>query len=112
MGGQGQQKSGVIVTVERIVSTDFIREHAHLVKIPGYMVDAVCLAPFGAHPRAMNNRGLPEFDAYDVDVPFLEEFREAGKKPETLDQWIREWILDCDTHEERLKKLGPNGYTG
>ena len=98
--------SGVIVTVEKIVSTDFIREHAHLVKIPAYMVDAVCLAPFGAHPRAMNNRGLPEFESYDVDVPFLEEFRQAGKKTETLDQWIKEWILDCQTHEKRLKKLG------
>jgi acyl CoA:acetate/3-ketoacid CoA transferase alpha subunit len=97
---------GVIVTVEKIVSTDFIREHAHLVKIPAYMVDAVCLAPFGAHPRAMNNRGLPEFESYDVDVPFLEEFREAGKKNETLDQWIKDWILDCKTHEKRLKKLG------
>jgi acyl CoA:acetate/3-ketoacid CoA transferase alpha subunit len=98
--------AGVIVTVEKIVSTDFIREHAHLVKIPAYMVDAVCLAPLGAHPRAMNNRGLPEFESYDVDVPFLEEFREAGKKIETLDQWIKEWILDCKTHEKRLKKLG------
>ncbi|MBA3030941.1 MAG: hypothetical protein FP816_19305 [Desulfobacteraceae bacterium] len=98
--------SKVVVTVERIVSTEFIREHSNLVKIPAYMVDAVCLAPFGAHPRAMNNRGLPEFDAYDVDVPFLQEFREAGKKEETLDQWIKEWVLDCDSHEKRLIKLG------
>jgi acyl CoA:acetate/3-ketoacid CoA transferase alpha subunit/acyl CoA:acetate/3-ketoacid CoA transferase beta subunit len=104
--GAKASRKGVVVTVERIVSTEFIREHANLVKIPGYMVDAVCLAPFGAHPRAMNNRGLPEFDAYDVDVPFLMEFRDAGKKPESLDQWIQAWILNCD-HEERLKKLGP-----
>lgn len=99
--------AGVLVTVETVVSSDFIREHAHLVKIPAYMVNAVCPVPFGAHPRAMNNRGLPEFDAYDVDVPFLEDFREAGKKAETLDQWIKEWILDCPDHEARLKKLGP-----
>ena len=97
----------VIVTVERIVSTEFIREHSNLVKIPGYMVDAVCHAPFGAHPRAMNNRGLPEFDAYDVDVPFLQEFREAAKDPEALDGWVSKWILDCDSHEARLRKLGP-----
>jgi len=98
--------SGVIVTVEKIVSTDFIREHSHLVKMPAYMVDAVCPAPFGAHPRAMNNRGLPDFESYDVDVPFLEEFRAAGKDPESLDRWIKEWVLDCGTHDERLKKLG------
>ena len=104
--GAKASKGGVIVTVEKIVATDFIRDHSHLVKIPGYMVDAVCLAPFGAHPRAMSNRGLPEFESYDVDVPFLEEFREAGKKTETLDRWIDEWILGCGTHEERLKKLG------
>lgn len=97
---------GVIVTVEKIVSTDFIREHSNMVKIPAYMVDAVCPAPLGAHPRAMNGRGLPEFEPYDVDVPFLEEFREAGKKPDALDRWIKDWILDCTSHEERLKRLG------
>jgi acyl CoA:acetate/3-ketoacid CoA transferase alpha subunit/acyl CoA:acetate/3-ketoacid CoA transferase beta subunit len=104
-GAKASQKA-VIVTVERIVSTDFIREHSNLVKIPAYMVDAVCLAPLGAHPRAMNNRGLPEFEPYDVDVPFLQDFRQAGKKPETLDRWIKEWILDCKTHDDRLIKLG------
>lgn len=104
--GAKAARSGVIVTVEKIVSTEFIRDHSHLVTIPAYMVDAVCLTPFGAHPRAMNNRGLPEFEPYDVDVPFLQEFREAGEKPDSLDQWIREWIMECGTHDERLKKLG------
>jgi acyl CoA:acetate/3-ketoacid CoA transferase alpha subunit len=104
--GAKAANGGVIVTVEKIVSTDYIRDHSHMVKIPAYMVDAVCLAPLGAHPRAMNSRGLPEFESYDVDVPFLEAFRQAGKNPKTLDQWVKEWILDCPTHEARLKKLG------
>jgi glutaconate CoA-transferase subunit A len=40
----------VIVTCEEIVPTAVIAENAHMTKIPGYLVDAVVEAPFGAHP--------------------------------------------------------------
>jgi acyl CoA:acetate/3-ketoacid CoA transferase alpha subunit len=40
----------VIVTCEEIVGSEVIRASAHATKIPGFLVDAVIEAPFGAHP--------------------------------------------------------------
>ncbi|MEK7681233.1 MAG: CoA-transferase, partial [Chloroflexota bacterium] len=105
--GAKAAKNPVIVTVERIVSTDFIREHAPLVKIPGHMVGAVCHVPFGAHPGGVLNRLLPaEFQAYTQDREFTIAHRNASQKPETLDAWLKEWVLDVKDHEGYLKKLG------
>lgn len=40
----------VIITCEEIVDRDVIVANAHMTKVPGYYVDAVIEAPFGAHP--------------------------------------------------------------
>ena len=40
----------VIVTCEEIVETSEIAANPHTTKIPGFLVDAVIEAPFGAHP--------------------------------------------------------------
>jgi len=51
-------KGGVIVTVEKIVPTEFIQKYAALVKIPSYAVQAVVEAPLGLHPFSMANPGI------------------------------------------------------
>jgi acyl CoA:acetate/3-ketoacid CoA transferase beta subunit len=38
----------------------------------------------------------------------VEEHRKALYDPEALEAWIKKWILDCLTHEEYLRQLGPN----
>lgn len=40
--GAKASRKGIIVTVEKLVSENFIREHSLLVKIPGSLVNAVC----------------------------------------------------------------------
>lgn len=47
-------ESGVIVTVERIVSSDALRELPHLLPLPSHRVLAVCEEPFGAHPQPLH----------------------------------------------------------
>lgn len=42
----------VIVTCEEVVDRDTIVANAHMTKLPGYYVDAVIEAPFGAHPTS------------------------------------------------------------
>jgi glutaconate CoA-transferase subunit A len=42
----------VIVTCEEVVPRAKIAENAHMTKLPGYYVDAVIEAPFGAHPTS------------------------------------------------------------
>jgi len=99
-------KQGVIVSVEKIVPTEYIRSHSHLVRIPSYMVKAVCEVPYGAHPAGMPNCGLPEFEHYFEDYDFLTESREASRDDRKFSEWIKYWILDCKDYNEYLAKLG------
>ena len=112
--GVKASRGGVIVTVEKIVSTDFIMEHLLFARIPSYLVKAVCLAPFGGHPHSItgiSEQVYPQFrdyyeDSYPMDRSFLQEFRQASEDPSMLDEWIREWVLNCKTHSDYLEKLG------
>src|SRR4030043_136184 len=74
-------KHGVIVSAEKIVSTEYIRSHSHLVRVPSYMVKAVCEAPYGAHPAGMPNCGLREFEHsfgdYDSTPACADAYRAA-----------------------------------
>ena len=103
-------KNEIVVTVERLVSTAYIREHSPLlVKIPGYRVNSVSVVPFGAHPNFFPPwRDLKEFPGYFEDEEMVEEHRKALYDPELLDAWIKKWVLDCPTHEDYLNKVGYN----
>ena len=104
--GAWAAKDGVIVSVEKIVSTEYIRRHAHLVRVPSYLVLAVCEAPYGAHPAGMTCLGLPEFEAYFPDYDFVIEVNEASSEEEKFSKWIQKWILDCRDHSDYLAKIG------
>ena len=99
-------RRGAVVTVERIVPTEFIRRHAHLVKLPAQYVRAVVETPQGCHPGGMYGMGVPELEGYAEDLDWILECRRAFRKPETADAWIKEWILDVPTHEAYLAKVG------
>jgi len=99
-------RKGIIVCVEKLVGEDFIRNHSLLVKIPGSLVNAVCVAPFGAHPQNMSAQSLSEFEGYGLDHAFLKAFRKAAEDPDAFSQWLKDWILDCRSHEDYLNKLG------
>ncbi|MEW6033307.1 MAG: CoA-transferase [Chloroflexota bacterium] len=103
--GTKASKGGAVVSVEKVVSTDFIRRHAPLVTIPGHMVAAVCEASMGAHPEAMVRVGVEGLRAYEHDFEFLRDCRNASLNPRSLDAWLREWVLDCP-HENYIRKLG------
>ncbi len=98
--------NGALVTVERLVSTDFIRRHAFLVDIPGYLVNSVSVCPMGAHPGCLVNPGLKGVEVYGEDYEFQAEERKAGENRRKFDDWIRQWVLDCPSHDDYLRKLG------
>jgi acyl CoA:acetate/3-ketoacid CoA transferase alpha subunit/acyl CoA:acetate/3-ketoacid CoA transferase beta subunit len=104
--GAWGSKNGVIVSAEKIVPTEYIRKHSNLVRIPSYMVRAVCEVPYGAHPSGMTNRGLPEFEHYFDDYDFVTDVRLASRNEEKFLEWIKYWILDCKDHNEYLDKVG------
>jgi len=104
--GAKASRGGVVVTVEKLVSTDFIRQHAHLVKLPAYMVNSISVVPFGAHPGGVWNQGMRDFEAYAEDYDFMTRFNQISKDPRSLDDWIREWVLDCPSFADYVAKLG------
>jgi acyl CoA:acetate/3-ketoacid CoA transferase alpha subunit len=99
-------RRGAIVSVERIVPTDFLRRHATLVRLPGQYVAAVVEAPFGAHPGGMYGLGVPELEGYAEDLGFLLDLRRAFRKAETAEAWIREWMLEVPDQATYLGKVG------
>lgn len=101
--GAYASRNGALVTVEKIVSTDFIRKNAPMVDIPGHFVKAVCETPFGAHPFSFYG---PDGSSYYQDIPFNVELNKASKKEETMQQWIKEWVYDVGDFQGYLNKLG------
>jgi acyl CoA:acetate/3-ketoacid CoA transferase alpha subunit len=99
-------RKGIIVCVEKLVGEDFIRNHSLLVKIPGSLVNAVCVAPRGAHPQNMSAQSLAAFEGYGLDYAFLKAFRKAAEDADAYSRWVKDWILDCSSHDAYLAKLG------
>jgi acyl CoA:acetate/3-ketoacid CoA transferase beta subunit len=106
LSGALAARRGAIVTVDRIVDADTIREHAHLTRIPGSAVRAVVEAPLGGHPGGLRPIGIPGVDGYGEDYDFWVDIRKAARDPAVMDAWIKEWVLDCDSHERYLAHLG------
>ena len=97
---------GVLAIVEKIVSSDFIKKYAALVKIPGYMVKSISVAPLGVHPFSLTNPGIEGFEPYGKDGEFLNRLHEASSKKESLNEWIDSWITGCVDHQAYLGKIG------
>jgi acyl CoA:acetate/3-ketoacid CoA transferase alpha subunit/acyl CoA:acetate/3-ketoacid CoA transferase beta subunit len=95
-------RRGAIVTVEKIV--DDLRPWSHLVRIPAHRVLAVVEAPLGAHPGGLFAGDLP-VDGYGEDYEFWVEAR-AATRGDDYDEWIRHWVLEVDSQEAWLERLG------
>ena len=104
--GARASRGGVVLTVEKLVSTDYIRQHAGLVTLPGQVINSVSAARFGTHPEGLLNKGLTAFKSYGEDHQFMDEVRKARRDPAQLNTRLKEWVLDCPSHEAYLKKLG------
>jgi len=109
--GPRASKNGVIVTVEKLVSSEFIREHSSLVKIPGYLVRSVSVVPFGAHPQGSAGKAVGIDEGYSEDYDFILDYQEASQDPGKLDAWLNEWVIDCPAQEGYLRKLGSERIT-
>src|SRR3990172_1263762 len=99
-------RRGAIVTVEKIVTTEFIRPPAGYVRLPAQYVAAVVEAPFGAHPAGMYGMNVPELEGYAEDPDFIVETRKAFRTRETAEAWIREWMLEVPDQAAYVAKLG------
>jgi acyl CoA:acetate/3-ketoacid CoA transferase beta subunit len=96
----------VLVTVEKVVPTEVIRRHSALVKIPSYMVKAVCPVPMGLHPFSLASPNIDELEGYETDTEFLKGLHQASLDTALMDQWIQQWVLGCADQNAYLSKLG------
>ncbi|MFV0315892.1 MAG: CoA transferase subunit A [Microthrixaceae bacterium] len=87
----------VIVTCEEVVPREVIAENPHMTKVPGYYVDAVIEAPFGAHPTS-------HIPSYAIDAWELMDYAGAASGDGFQDYVKR--IREESEEEYRARVLG------
>jgi len=90
----------VIVVVEELVDEAVIRADPNRTIIPGLIVDAVVVEPFGAHPSYV--QGM-----YDRDNPFYRDWDPISRDEAAVQAWLRDWVYDLDGRAAYVEKLGP-----
>lgn len=93
----------VIIVAEELVDSEVIRSDPNRTLIPGMIVDAVVIEPFGAHPSYAQGY-------YDRDNQFYLEWSGISKSQESMEKYISDWILLVSNRKEYMGKLGPD-YT-
>lgn len=76
----------VILTCERLISTEETALIPELTTIPGLLVSSVVVVPQGAHPCSCG-------DLYDYDADYLAHYIEACSSAERFQLWLDEYIL-------------------
>ncbi len=89
----------MIVVVEELVEEAVIRADPNRTIIPGIVVDAVVVEPWGAHPSYVQGR-------YDRDNRFYRDWDPISRDEAATEAWLREWIYDLDGRAAYAEKLG------
>jgi acyl CoA:acetate/3-ketoacid CoA transferase alpha subunit/acyl CoA:acetate/3-ketoacid CoA transferase beta subunit len=106
MWGARASRKGVIVTTERVLSTEQVRRFPRLRMLPAGRVLAVCHSPFGAHPFRYL-AGTPGLAVgYFPDSDVLEGYSESLKDNEAHRAWIDEWVVATGSEEGYRHKVG------
>ncbi len=88
----------VIVTVEELVDESVIRADPNRTVIPGLIVNAVVVEPFGAHPSYAQGY-------YDRDNPFYVEWDAISREAGTLQDYLKEWVYGVSGRAEYVEKM-------
>src|SRR3954463_16828162 len=89
----------VIVVVEELVAEEVVRADPNRTIIPGLIVDAVVVEPWGAHPSYVQG-------AYDRDNRFYLDWDPVSRDEEATQVWLRDWVYALDGRAAYAEKLG------
>jgi len=89
----------VIVVVEELVDEDEIRSDPNRTLVPGVIVDAVVVEPFGAHPSFVQGY-------YDRDNAFYVAWEDQSRTEEGMKAYLDKWVYGVSGREEYNEKLG------
>jgi len=95
----------VVVVVEEIVDETIIRRDPNRTLIPGIVVDAVVVEPFGAHPSYVQGY-------YDRDNALYLAWDKISRDQAATEAWLKEWVYDIPNRQAYLAKLGPERLAG
>jgi glutaconate CoA-transferase, subunit A len=87
----------VIVVVEQLVSEDVIRSDPNRTLIPGIVVSAVVVEPFGAHPSYAQGY-------YDRDNDFYMAWEKISNTPEGFKRYLDEYVYGVSGRAEYMTK--------
>lgn len=89
----------LIVTVEQIVSRERVFRLSELNLIPRFRTKAVVEAPYGCHPTSC-------LQLYDCDKEHLRTYAGAAKDPNTLREYLNQYVYGAKTHMDYLQLVG------
>src|SRR5918999_3628717 len=89
----------VIVVVEELVEEDIIRADPNRTLIPGLVVDAVVLEPWGAHPSYAQGY-------YDRDNEFYLGWERISRDPHELARYLDEFVYGVPDRAQYVKRCG------
>ena len=89
----------VIVVVEELVDESVIRSDPNRTIIPGTIVDAVVVEPWGAHPSYAQG-------FYDRDNEFYIAWEAISRDPAALERYLDEWVRGIRDRGEYIEKSG------
>jgi glutaconate CoA-transferase subunit A len=89
----------VIVVVEELVDQATIRADPNRTLIPGLIVDAVVVEPWGAHPSYAQGY-------YDRDNEFYIRWEPTSRDPAALDRYLKDFVFGVKNRAEYVAKCG------
>jgi glutaconate CoA-transferase subunit A len=89
----------VILVAEELVDTAVIRERPELTAIPGFMVDAIVVEPWAAHPTDSSGYYWRDLEHHGL-------YAEMSKTEEGFADYISEWVVGTRDHAGFRSKLG------
>jgi len=89
----------VIVSAEEIVETEALREHPERTILPGFVVDAVVEAPWGAHPTSF-------FPRYGYDARFHRAWAAAAREDAAAQAFLERFVTGPADHAAYLEAVG------
>ncbi|HEU4680460.1 MAG TPA: CoA-transferase [Gemmatimonadales bacterium] len=89
----------VIVVVEELVDEAEIRSDPNRTLIPGLIVNAVVVEPWGAHPSYAQGY-------YDRDNDFYVAWESTSRNPAALDRYLDEFVYGVKDRAEYVAKSG------
>jgi glutaconate CoA-transferase, subunit A len=89
----------VIVVVEELVDTATIRQDPNRTLIPGLIVSAVVVEPFGAHPSFAQGY-------YDRDNTFYQQYADISKDEASMKAYLDEWVYNVSDRAAYCRKMG------